>query len=92
MNQTMKVRTNENFADILLAKEMNIVVTEDSKYLIFPNSVVRDEYDRRRRERKRENDRLRGGMLEDHQSAIGSVRIKRDTSYNFSRVPRRPAR
>ena len=93
MQQALRRKASEDFADILLAKEMNIEPSTDGKFLIFSNSVIRDEYDRRRRERKRENERLREGMSGDCRTADGhKERIRQTTSYNYSRVPKRPAR
>ncbi|NWL87590.1 hypothetical protein DMN77_08230 [Paenibacillus sp. 79R4] len=93
MHQGMRVRVSEESADILLAKEMNIGTSLDGKYFLFPNAVVRDEYDRRRRERKREESRLHQGVHGDSQTANRyKERIKHSTSYNFRSVPRRPSR
>lgn len=90
----MNIRTkiSEDFADVLLAKELNIETSKDGKYFIFSNGVVRDEYDRQRRERKRENERLREGVSGDSRSVNGKERVGRATSYNFSSVPRRKGR
>lgn len=93
MHQALRRRVSEDFADILLSKQMNIEISKDGKYFIFPNGVVRDEYDRRRRERKRENERLREGMSGNSSTVDGhKERIRQTASYNFNRIPRRPAR
>lgn len=92
MHPTIRIKASEEFADILLAKELNVQIINDGKYFLFSSGIQRDEYDRRRRERKRENERVREGVPGDSPAATRSERIKRGTSYNFSRVPRRPAR
>lgn len=93
MHQGMRVRVSEESADILLAKEMNIGTSPDGKYFLFPNAVVRDEYDRRRRERKREESRLHQGVHRDSQTANGyKERVRHATSYNFKSVHKRPGR
>jgi len=93
MQHAIRRKASEDFADILLAKQMNVDTSQDGKYFIFPNGVIRDEYDRIRRERKREYERLLEGMSGDCRTADGhKERIRQTTSYNFNKVPRRPAR
>ncbi|MDN4069977.1 hypothetical protein QYF50_18910 [Paenibacillus vini] len=93
LNQAIRRKVDENFADILLAKQMGIRFSDDEKFIIFSSGVVRDEFDRRRRERKRENERVCEGVSGDSGTTDGhKERIRQTTSYNFNRVPRRPAR
>jgi len=94
MQLSQRVKGSQEFADMLLAAEMNAEIIDDGKYFIFPNGVVRDEYDRRRRERKREDERLREGMSGDSGATTGmpKKRVGRSTAYNFSNVPRRQGR
>lgn len=46
MYQSIRRKASEEFADILLALKLGVEPTDDGKYFMFPNSVVRDEYDR----------------------------------------------
>lgn len=93
MHPTIKTRASEDFADILLAQELNVQIINDGKYFLFSSGTQRDEYDRRRRERKRENERVREGVSGDSRTTDGhKERVRQTTSYNFNRVPRRPAR
>lgn len=93
MNQIIRIKASEDFADVLLAKQLNVETSEDGKYFIFPNGIVRDEYDRRRRERRRENERLCEGVPKDSRTADRmQKRVNRATSYNFNCVPRRSTR
>jgi len=93
MQMSQKVKGSQEFADMLLAVEMNAEIIDDGKYFIFPNGVVRDEYDRRRRERKREESRLHQGVHGDSQTANGyKERVRPATAYNFKSVHKRPSR
>lgn len=93
LQQSIRRKASEDFADILLTKQMNIETSPDGKYITFPNAVIRDEYDRRRRERRRENERLREGVPSNCSAANGhKERVRQTASYNFKRIPRRPAR
>lgn len=93
MQLSQTVKGSYDLADKQLAEKLNVEVIEDGRYFKFPNGIVRDEYDRRRRERKREESRLHQGVHGDSQAANGyKERIKHSTAYNFRSVPRRPSR
>lgn len=93
MHHAQRVRGSEEFADILLATELNAEIEEEGKYFVFSSGVIKEEYERRRRERKREESRLYQGVHGDSEAANGyKERIKYATSYNFRSVPRRPSR
>lgn len=62
MYQAIRVKVSEHFQDILLAYKLNIRFSEDGKYYMFANSVQQAEYDRQRRELRRENERVYKGM------------------------------
>ena len=93
LHHAQRVRGSEEFADILLATELNAKIEEDGKHFVFSSGVIKEEYERRRRERKREESRLHQGMHGDSQTASGyKERVRRSTSFNFTSVHKRPGR
>ncbi|MBP1905673.1 hypothetical protein J2Z32_002321 [Paenibacillus turicensis] len=86
MYQTIRRKISKEFADILLAKKLGADISKDGKYFLFTSSVTSDEYDRQRRELKRENEKIYSGMPRYSKSIDRANRFGHATPYSYNKV------
>lgn len=86
MYQTIRRKISKEFADILLAKKLGADISKDGKYFLFTSSVTSDEYDRQRRELRRENEKIYSGMPRYSKAAVRQKHVTQPNPCHLARV------
>ena len=89
MYQTIRRKISIEFADILLAKKLGADISKDGKYFMFNSSVTSDEYDRQRREMRRENEKIYSGMSKYSDTAFRQKHVTQTDPYYLTGVYRK---